>query len=112
MMIVWLRPGQCLELIDDRLYVGMGVAFGEHGGKEMCHRRRPKRRAQILERVAPTIADALLPVGCDAMFRELPARVVPGAREHQRGGPLRLLVMHPGRQRRADRASDQDGALA
>src|SRR5262245_20923590 len=94
MEIVPFRLGQCLELIDDRLHVGMLISLGEHIGKEMCQWSRTERRAQILESVAPAIVDALLLVGGDAMLGELPPGIIPGAREHQRRSTLRLLVMH------------------
>ena len=47
------------ELVDDRLHVGVLVAFGEEVGKEVRQRRGAKRRAQILERVGPAIVDAV-----------------------------------------------------
>ena len=46
------------------------------------------------------------------LLGELLAGIVAGAGEHQRRGALRLLVVHVGHERRADRASDQDGAFA
>ena len=95
MVIVRFRPGQRLELVDDRLHIAMRIAFGEHVSKEVCQRGRTERGAQILKGVAPAIADTLFAVGRDAMLGELPAGIIAGAREHQRGGTPRLLVMHP-----------------
>ena len=40
----------------------MRVALGEHVGEKMRQRRGAERRAQILERVAPAVIDALLAV--------------------------------------------------
>src|SRR5262245_32811876 len=94
MKIGCFRLSQRLELVDDRLHVGLRVSLGEHIGKEMCQWSRTERRAQILKSVAPAIVDALLLVGGDAMLRELPPGIIPGAGEHQRRSTLRLLVMH------------------
>src|SRR5438045_9575837 len=112
MVIVRFWSSQRLELVDDRLHVAMRVAFGEQVSKEVRQRGRTERGAQIRKRVAPAIADTLFAVGRDAMLGELPAGVIAGAREHQRGGTPRLLVMHPRHQRRANRTSNQDGASA
>jgi hypothetical protein len=112
MVIVRIGLRQRLELIDDRLHVGLWIALGKHVGEKMRQRRRAERRAQILERVAPAVVDALLTVGRDATYRELLARIVTGAGQHQRCGALRLLMVHVRHDRRAHRTSDQDGAFA
>src|SRR5688572_9373804 len=66
MVIIRIGPSQRLKLIDDRLHVRMRVALDEHLRKEVRHRGRTERRAQILKGVAPAIVDALLLIGGDA----------------------------------------------
>src|SRR5882757_5044891 len=60
-----------LELGDDGVDITEHVAIGEQVGEEMGHRRRAESGAEVLEGVAPTVADALLLVSLDARRDEL-----------------------------------------
>src|SRR5579872_7623187 len=86
MMILRIGYRRSLELIDDRLQVGLRVALGEHLGEKMRQRRRTERRAQVLERKIPAILDAARRIAGDALGRVLFVRTVARAGEHQRCG--------------------------
>ncbi len=110
-MAFGVRLSECAELMNDGFGVGVLVAFGEHVGEEMRHRRDAKRGAHVFKRVAPTIADAFGAVIIDAFLGEFFGRVVAGAAEHQRGGFVRPLVIHEWRDGRAHRAAGENGFL-
>src|SRR5262245_9595737 len=59
MMTFWIGLRERFELVNDRLHVGVLVAFGKKIGEEMSQRSGAKRRTQILERVGPAIVDAI-----------------------------------------------------
>jgi hypothetical protein len=58
-------------------------AIGEQVGEEMGHRRRAESGAEVLEGVAPTVADAAFLISLDARRDELLLRVVAGAARFQ-----------------------------
>src|SRR5258708_29216771 len=60
-----------LELGDDGVDIAEHIALGEQVGEEVRHRRRAEGGAEVLEGVAPTVADAPLPVRLDARWDEL-----------------------------------------
>src|SRR5262249_39918747 len=88
-----------LELGDDGVDITEPVAVGEQVGKEMGHRRRAERGAEVLKGVAPTVADAAFLISLDAWWDEFLLRVVAGAAHDQRRGPLRAVVVHPDQHR-------------
>src|SRR5262249_19638097 len=59
MVIVGIRLRQRLELIKNRLQVGVRIALGEHVGEEARYRRGAEGGAQILEGIAPAVVDAV-----------------------------------------------------
>src|SRR5690242_492577 len=83
-VILGVRLGQRLKLINDRLRVGVRVAPSEQIGEVVRQRRGAERRAEILERVTPAVIDALRGVGGDAARGELLAGIVAGAGKDQR----------------------------
>src|SRR5262245_32331919 len=112
LMIFGVRLRMRLELTDDRRQIAVRVALGEQVGEEARHWGRPEGGAEVVERVAPTIVDAMLLVGLDAAMGELLARVVPGAGQDQRRRLLRAPVMHVSDDSRADGAANEDRLLA
>src|SRR5262249_51814941 len=88
-----------LELGDDGVDIAEHVAIGEQVGEEMGHRRRAESGAEVLEGVAPTVADAAFLISLDAWWDELLLRIVAGAAHDQRRGPLRRVVVHPDQHR-------------
>src|SRR5918994_977266 len=79
MMAVRLGLLESFELVDDRFQIRKFVAFSEKVRKEMRQRRRPKRRAQILERVRPAIVYAVGRVGLDPPLGKFLGGIVTGA---------------------------------
>ena len=77
---------QCLELMNDRLHVGVSIALGKEVCKEVRQRRRAKRRAKIFEGVSPAIIDAIGRVIGDSAFSKFLVRVVTGSAQDQRAG--------------------------
>ena len=112
MMAFGIGLRERFELVDDRLHVGVFVAFGEEVRKEMRHRCGAKRRAQILERVGPAIVDTVGRVVGDSSLSEFLVGVVTSAGQHERRGFVGALVVHVGSERRAHRTADQDRFFA
>src|SRR5262249_53210180 len=73
-----------LELGDDGVDIAEHVAIGEQVGEEIGHRRRAESGAEVLEGVAPTVADAAVLISLDARWDEFLVRVVAGAAHDQR----------------------------
>src|SRR5580692_4567858 len=112
MVVVRVRFGQGLELKNDRLQIGAIITLGKHLSEKVCERRSAEGRAEIFECIAPAVSDTLVPIRCNATRGKFLAWIVAGARKDQRGSARGLLMMHVRQDRRADRASDQNCALA
>src|SRR4051812_40352810 len=70
---------ECLELMDDRLHVGVSVAFGKEVCKEVRQRSRAERGAQVLEGIRPAIIDAIGSVVGDSPLGKFLVRIVTGS---------------------------------
>jgi hypothetical protein len=79
-----------MELGNDGIDIAEHVAIGEQVGEEMRHRRRAESGAEVLEGVAPTVADAALFIGLDARRDEFLVRVVAGAAHRENCGSLEI----------------------
>ena len=102
MMAFGIGLCESFELVDDRLHIGVFIAFGEEVRKEMRQRCGAKRRAQIFERVGPAIVDAIGRVVGDSSLGEFLVGVVTGARQHKRRRFVWAPVVHVGSEGRAD----------